>query len=988
MLFLSSLELALVDNPQPATTAPLAIPPLAVVKEPSRAPLRGRATSTTQQRSVRVAGGGLKARILSRPIAAAHRGRDLAIDVGVTCVTLRELDLHDGALVMLASDDGSLSCMRPARLLTVPAGGASRDGPQPEDGALYCAPPLLNNLGRPSPGETELAVLVPTSRQAPPPAAKALVARVRCPDSDSLLAAHGPAPSAQRIAAALRRHFRHRRSLHVGDLFLVPLCAPSRPPVRAGPVVTDGEGLAGAAVEGRADGCKTGDSDSSDESDDEGDEPWAGEQATLVFCVKALEPAVEPHALEGERGQHAAADEHAANEHAEERPGLRLESEPISLSIDRRQTTLHQLADVTCALPPHLARYIEGSTAPFWPPDMPGRASHAMRRVLRLSFKEAALPPGARPLVLLHGSMGCGKWSLVRQACDEMGLHLMVRSATSVMMRAEGGDSVGKVVRAMVAEAARCAPCVLLLRRLELCGVSAPKGNELGSANAEAEAAEEMAWGDVLTGAFAELAEEGDHGEDVQSVVIVGSARALDSVPASLRSQFTARYELPPADERVRAAALHAGLTLTGGDDDAHGVVGQTVTEHAALGTRGWNVACAHARVIAEGARWWERSNEGRAVAEAVEPRGRYYGRAELGAAVARLAKLEASALGSPSVPNVRWEDVGGQADAKRAILETVQLPLQQPELFSAGLRQRSGVLLHGPPGTGKTLLAKAVATECSLAFLSVKGPELLSPYVGESERQLRELFGKAREAAPCIIFFDEIDALAPSRGQTGDAGGVMDRIVSQVCMCTCAMPRMCVHTCTCTYRCFGRIVSQMMAELDTCTHAHARMHTCTHAHMHTRTHAHAHAHTHTCTHAHMHTHTCTHAHAHTDDGGARRRACPRCRLCLGGDQPTGPPRLVIASTWPFRQARAHRTASDPCAAASGPCRAHEALLAGHGCVLGRDCRAAASHPQWGGPLCNLRGGAHPRDRRACSPAQGSSRLHACCGTPRACCER
>ena len=90
-------------------------------------------------------------------------------------------------------------------------------------------------------------------------------------------------------------------------------------------------------------------------------------------------------------------------------------------------------------------------------------------------------------------------------------------------------------------------------------------------------------------------------------------------------------------------------------------------------------------------------------------------------------------------------------------------------------------MLLHGPPGTGKTLLAKAVATECQLSFLSVKGPELLSPYVGESERQLRELFARARDSAPCVVFFDEIDALAPSRGATGDAGGVMDRVVSQL---------------------------------------------------------------------------------------------------------------------------------------------------------------------------------------------------------------
>ena len=145
------------------------------------------------------------------------------------------------------------------------------------------------------------------------------------------------------------------------------------------------------------------------------------------------------------------------------------------------------------------------------------------------------------------------------------------------------------------------------------------------------------------------------------------------------------------------------------------------------------------------------------------------------------MEKRAVAAAGSATVPDVRWSDVGGQHAAKAAILETVQLPLQQPHLFSAGLRQRSGVLLYGPPGTGKTLLAKAVATECRLAFLSVKGPELVSSYVGESERQIRDVFERARDAAPCVIFFDEIDALAPNRGAASDSGGVMDRVVSQL---------------------------------------------------------------------------------------------------------------------------------------------------------------------------------------------------------------
>ncbi|XP_067006737.2 peroxisomal ATPase PEX6 isoform X2 [Anabrus simplex] len=139
-----------------------------------------------------------------------------------------------------------------------------------------------------------------------------------------------------------------------------------------------------------------------------------------------------------------------------------------------------------------------------------------------------------------------------------------------------------------------------------------------------------------------------------------------------------------------------------------------------------------------------------------------------------------ADAIGAPKIPSVSWSDVGGLADLKEEILRTITFPLQHPELASTGLR-RSGLLLYGPPGTGKTLLAKAVATECNLNFLSVKGPELLNMYVGQSEENVREVFQRARSASPCIIFFDELDSLAPNRGRSGDSGGVMDRVVSQL---------------------------------------------------------------------------------------------------------------------------------------------------------------------------------------------------------------
>lgn len=114
-------------------------------------------------------------------------------------------------------------------------------------------------------------------------------------------------------------------------------------------------------------------------------------------------------------------------------------------------------------------------------------------------------------------------------------------------------------------------------------------------------------------------------------------------------------------------------------------------------------------------------------------------------------------------------------------VLRVVELPLKHPELFAGGLRRRSGVLLYGPPGTGKTLLAKAVATECSVNFLSIKGPELINMYVGESERLVRDVFIRARRAKPCVIFFDELDSLAPARGRGSDSGGIMDRVVSQL---------------------------------------------------------------------------------------------------------------------------------------------------------------------------------------------------------------
>jgi len=126
---------------------------------------------------------------------------------------------------------------------------------------------------------------------------------------------------------------------------------------------------------------------------------------------------------------------------------------------------------------------------------------------------------------------------------------------------------------------------------------------------------------------------------------------------------------------------------------------------------------------------------------------------------------------------------VGGLEGVKRELKETVQYPVEHPEKFKKfGMSPSKGVLFYGPPGCGKTLLAKAIANECQANFISIKGPELLTMWFGESEANVREIFDKARQAAPCVLFFDELDSIARARGSSaGDAGGAGDRVINQI---------------------------------------------------------------------------------------------------------------------------------------------------------------------------------------------------------------
>ena len=147
------------------------------------------------------------------------------------------------------------------------------------------------------------------------------------------------------------------------------------------------------------------------------------------------------------------------------------------------------------------------------------------------------------------------------------------------------------------------------------------------------------------------------------------------------------------------------------------------------------------------------------------------------------LKDVEPSALREimVEIPKVKWDEVGGLEDVKQQLKESVEWPLSNPEGFERlGIKPPRGLLLYGPPGNGKTLIAKAIATESAANFIAIKGPEVMSKWVGESEKKLREVFRKAKQVSPCIVFLDELDALAPTRGTGGD-NNVSDRLVDQL---------------------------------------------------------------------------------------------------------------------------------------------------------------------------------------------------------------
>ncbi|WPH00049.1 peroxisomal biogenesis factor 6 [Acrodontium crateriforme] len=387
-----------------------------------------------------------------------------------------------------------------------------------------------------------------------------------------------------------------------------------------------------------------------------------------------------------------------------------------------------------------------------------------LRELISVSISPRAIHLGLPPVAILISSTqrNIGKACTVERTCQDLGIHYFPIDAHDIA--SEGGTGVDTQAQGLLE--ARC-------ERAMDCGsdVTAICIKHIETLSSDR----------VATSLKSVLSD---------SRVLVATTTAIDKVPDSVRSLFTHELEMTAPDEREREGILRdivmsSGIAL-GPEVDLGSIAVKTAALVAgdladvvdrAIVARVERLD-ALAKSASEQTGWTVTTKDiklsGGPAANSLIP-------ADFDAAVDLARKNFADAIGAPKIPNVQWSDVGGLTNVKDAVVETIQLPLSRPELFAKGLKKRSGILFYGPPGTGKTLLAKAIATEFSLNFFSVKGPELLNMYIGESEANVRRVFQRARDARPCVVFFDELDSVAPKRGNQGDSGGVMDRIVSQL---------------------------------------------------------------------------------------------------------------------------------------------------------------------------------------------------------------
>nr|XP_043622700.1 peroxisome biogenesis protein 6 isoform X2 [Erigeron canadensis] len=474
-------------------------------------------------------------------------------------------------------------------------------------------------------------------------------------------------------------------------------------------------------------------------------------------------------------------------------------SDELVLRINRTQTALVLAASTPSAVPPNLLLAKQRGFAPLHQ-----EAIKTLASIITPTLCPSELSSKFRVAVLLFGLPGCGKRTVVRHVACQLGLHVVEYSCHDLMASSERNSSV--MLAQAFGAARRYSPTILLLRHFDAFNnLSSNDGSPNDQVGVNSEVASVIREFTEPFNQNEDYFEEEGEAEHMNStnwmnthpVLLVAAADNSEGLPPTIRRCFSHEVKIGPLTEEQRVVMLSQSLHRipellpdTSPEDLAKDMVGQTSgytprdiraliadASSSLIPTNGISFEKDESQALGEGSSHALKPRKDISSTDvAPQPLGKEF----MNKALERSKKRNASALGTPKVPNVKWEDVGGLEDVKRSILDTVQLPLLHKDLFSSGLRKRSGVLLYGPPGTGKTLLAKAVATECSLNFLSVKGPELINMYIGESEKNVRDIFQKARAARPCVIFFDELDSLAPARGASGDSGGVMDRVVSQ----------------------------------------------------------------------------------------------------------------------------------------------------------------------------------------------------------------
>jgi transitional endoplasmic reticulum ATPase len=362
--------------------------------------------------------------------------------------------------------------------------------------------------------------------------------------------------------------------------------------------------------------------------------------------------------------------------------------------------------------------------------------------------------------LLLHGPPGTGKTLITKAVAGEIDAFFTTISGPEITSAHYGETE--EQLREIFEEAEANAPAIVFIDEVD---AIAPKREESG---------------DIERRVVGQLLSLMDGLGERRRVAVIGTTNRVDAVDPALRrpGRFDRELEIGVPDEEgrkeilgihTRGMPLGADIDLGTYAENTHGFVGadiENLVKESAM--------CALRRVRPD-------LNPEFEEVDAAVLNSLHVTDADVREA---LKGIEPSALREVfvEVPDVSWDDVGGLEATKERLRETIEWPLSYPDAFErVDLRPAKGVLLHGPPGTGKTLLAKAVANEAQSNFVSIKGPELLDKYVGESEKGVREVFSKARENAPTVIFFDEIDAMAGERGEGAGDAGVGERVVSQL---------------------------------------------------------------------------------------------------------------------------------------------------------------------------------------------------------------